>query len=150
PLDLPAGDRGDAVVPVPVVPLVRRQRELIGPTTRVRRARYFFLTFRDSPTLDLAAFLRGDVRLGIAPQAVALSVLRGAAYPLRDADLELLATVEATGWTDAAALEEARVTELVERGLLISDADDGEAARLRIQEEAIAAANWHPYPLLLH
>jgi putative peptide maturation dehydrogenase len=133
-----------------VVPVARARRELIGLTTRVRRARYFFLTFTDTPTLDLAAFLRGDVRLGVAPQAVALSVLRGEAYPVRDADLEVLATVDATGWTDAATLDGSRVTELVERGLLISDAGDGEAARLRMREEAIAAANWHPSALLLH
>ncbi|HEU5212949.1 MAG TPA: putative peptide maturation dehydrogenase [Gaiellaceae bacterium] len=119
-------------------------------TARVRRARYLFLTFTDTPTLDLAAFLRGDVRLGVAPQAVALSVLRGAAYPLHDADLELLASVDGTSWTDGGSFDEARVTELVGRGLLVSDADDGEAAELRQREEAIAAANWHPYALLLH
>jgi putative peptide maturation dehydrogenase len=38
----------------------------------------------------------------------------------------------------------------VERGLLVSDAPDGEAAELRRREEAIAAANWQPYGLLLH
>ncbi len=119
-------------------------------TARVRRARYLFLTFTDTPTLDLAAFLRGDVRLGLAAQAVALSVLRGEVYPLHDADLELLARVEGTNWTDAGSFDEARVAELVERGLLVSDADDGEAAELRRREEAIAAANWHPYALLLH
>jgi len=119
-------------------------------TRRVRRARYLFLAFTDTPTLDLAAFLRGDVRMGVAAQAVALSVLRSQAYPLRDDDLELLARVEAADWTDADVFDEARVAQLVERGLLVSDADDGEAAELRRREEAIAAANWHPYAVLLH
>ena len=119
-------------------------------TARVRRARCLFLTFTDTPTLDLAALLRGDVRLGVAGQAIALSVLRGQAYPLRDDDLELLASVEATGWTDAEAFDDGRVAQLVERGLLVSDVDDGEAAELRRREESIAASNWQPYGLLLH
>jgi len=119
-------------------------------TARVRRARYLFITFTDTPTLDVAAFLRGDVRLGAAGQAVALSVLRGQAYPLRDADLELLASVQATAWTDAGAFVEGRVAELVDRGLLVSDADEGEAAALRLREESITESNWQPYGLLLH
>ena len=146
PVHLPAGL---PVVPVPVVPPGRRRAQIVV-TTRVRRARCLFLTFTDTPTLDLAAFLRGDVRLGVAAQAVALSVLRGQAYPLRDDDLELLASLEATGWTDADAFDEARVAELVERGLLVSDANDGEAAELRHREESITASNWQPYGLLLH
>jgi putative peptide maturation dehydrogenase len=130
-----------------VVPARRRR---IGVTTRVRRARYLFLTFTDTPTLDLAALLRGNVRLGVAVQAVALSVLRGEAYPVTDDEVELLARVEATGWADADGLDAARVARLVERGLLVSDADDHQAAALRGREEAIAASNWHPYALLLH
>ena len=77
-------------------------------------------------------------------------MLRGQACPLRDDDLALLASVEATGWTDADAWDEARVAELVERGLLVSDAEGGEAAELRRREESIAASNWQPYGLLLH
>ncbi len=119
-------------------------------TGRVRRARYLFLSFADTPTLDLAAFLRGDVRMGVAAQAIAFSVLRGEAFPLADRDLELLASVDASDWTDAGTLDEARIAPLVERGLLVSDAEDGEAAALRRREEQIAAANWHPYGLLFH
>ena len=119
-------------------------------TQRVRRARYLFLTFTDTPTLDVAAFLRGDVRMGTAGQAIALSVLRGEAFPLADADVELLGSVGTADWTDAGGLDESRVAQLVERGLLVSDAGDGDAAELRRREEAIAAANWQPYPLLLH
>jgi putative peptide maturation dehydrogenase len=137
------------VVPVPVVPPGRRAARIVV-TPRVRRARCLFLTFTDTPTLDLAALLRGDVRMGVAAQAIALSVLRGQAYSLRDDDLQLLASVEATGWTDADAWDEARVAQLVERGLLVSDAEDGEAAELRRREESITASNWQPYGLLLH
>jgi len=75
-------------------------------THRVRRARYLFLTVTDTPTLDVAAFLRGDVRMGTAGQVVALSVLRGEAFPVADADVELLGSIGAAGWTDAAALDE--------------------------------------------
>ncbi len=119
-------------------------------TTRIRRARYLFVTFTDTPTLDVAALLRGDVRMGVAAQAVCLSVLRGDAFPLSDEDLELLTTVEATGWTDVDGLDPACVARLVERGLLVSDAEEGDEAELRHREERIAASNWHPYPLLLH
>ena len=69
-------------------------------------------------------------------QAIALSVLRGQAYSLRDDDLQLLASVEATGWTDADAWDEARVAQLVERGLLVSDAETARRAeKLRRRAE---------------
>ena len=119
-------------------------------TTRIRRARYLFVTFTDTPTLDVAAFLRGEVRLGMAAQAIALSVLLGEVFPLADDDLELLATVEAGDWAEADAFDQDCVLRLVERGLLVSDDDEGEAADLRRREERIAAANWQPYALLLH
>ncbi len=117
---------------------------------RLKRSRYFVVVFEDQPILDLGAFLRGRAELSHETGISVISAVSEAAHLLAPGELELLGSVPAR-WTDrsqlaaADAVSEESLDDLVAKGLVISDADDPAAKRLRQREEGFGDCQWHPY-----
>ncbi len=117
---------------------------------RFKRSRFFVVVFEDEPVFDLGTFLRGRVDLAHEPRIQAISALTDSAHRLTGAELELLAKVSAHEWSPASQLAaehgmpEETLDDLAVRGLLVSDADDGEPTRLRRREERFESCQWHP------
>ena len=117
----------------------------------LKRSRYFVIVFEDHPVVDLGAFLRGRAEM---TQEVSISVIS----PVAEAEnrvtlpeLEVLNRVPAGQWTQRSQLAaDPSITDesldaLVDKGLLISDADEPTAKRLRQREASFHRCQWHPY-----
>jgi putative peptide maturation dehydrogenase len=108
---------------------------------RVRRARYVCFFCDDYPFLDIEEFLRGSVEPVWARQVYALSILRGEIVELDAREFELAATTTASEWIDPADADTARALAL--KGVLLSDEDDDELARLRRRHDSLERSNWN-------
>ncbi len=124
--------------------------------TRLKRSRYFVISFEDRPVLDLGAFLRGRAEMAPETRASAVSPVAEATHLLAAGELELLHRVPENRWTARSRLaadhgvSEQTLDDLVAKGLLISDADDPAAEHMRQREEAFASCPWHPYAAAYH
>jgi putative peptide maturation dehydrogenase len=118
---------------------------------KVRRTAYAFFYLEDSYLPDLAAVLRGELPAP-APEAriFALAILTGERHELGRRDLELLLSVPAGRWIEYDGRDSEKLGDLVEKGLLLSDADDSRLRALREREQALAANEWNPYAALYH
>ncbi len=118
---------------------------------RLKRSRFFVVAFEDEPIVDLAAFLRGRAELKHETRISVVSAVAEAAHLLTPGELELLGSVSAEEWTERSRLaadhgvSEESLDELAAGGLLISDAGDEQAQRLRRRERSFRDCQWHPY-----
>jgi putative peptide maturation dehydrogenase len=112
----------------------------------VRRSRYALFYLDDSYMVDIAALFEGTAPQRGAGAIVALSVLTGERHPLSREELEVLMSVPAERWVEADLTH----SELVRKGLLLSDSDDPEIRRLRSRDEALSANEWNLYAALYH
>lgn len=118
--------------------------------SQLKRSRFFVVNFQDEEILDLGAFLRGRLDLSHETCVSAVSALTESAHRLTVRELELLSRVPAHEWRARSQLAgdleaEEDLDDLVRKGLLVSDADDPEATRLRQREDSFNACPWHPY-----
>ncbi len=117
--------------------------------TQLKRSRYFVVVFEDQPVVDLGAFLRGRTEVSHETRIMVTSPVSEAAYTLPTSELELLGSVPAR-WTERSrlvagkAVSEENLDDLVVKGLVISDAGDPAARRLRQREESLDRCRWHP------
>jgi putative peptide maturation dehydrogenase len=112
---------------------------------QARRTVYVFFHCLDGPAPDLEQLLRGEVRLTHVQQLYAVSLLAGEAFPISEDDLRFALSIPSSDWVDVAADDGTRVRELAEKGVLVTDEDDAELARLRALDERIAGADWNLY-----
>ena len=119
--------------------------------SRIKRTRYLFFHLEDGRELDLTALDRGAVELAPgAPELFALSILTGARYQIGRSELDVLLSVPADRWVAPPDDDHGVVHALVERGLLLSDAEDEPPATLRERDAGLHAAQWHLYAALYH
>jgi putative peptide maturation dehydrogenase len=118
---------------------------------RVRRTPYAFFYLEDDYLLDVAALLRGEVPAP-APEAriIAIAILTGERHLLRREQLDLLLSVPAERWVDVDGHEPETLHELTDKGLLLSDAEEGRLTTLRERDEALSANEWNLYAALYH
>jgi putative peptide maturation dehydrogenase len=84
---------------------------------------------------------------------LAISILRGTEFAISEDDFELLSGLPSDRWVDADDLapdDRARVSELAERGLVVTTDDDPLLAELRRKDEQLAAGQWNIYAALFH
>jgi putative peptide maturation dehydrogenase len=98
----------------------------------------------------VAALVRGHVELAPSERTVALSALTGESCTLSVDELRLVLATPDNGWTDAAAAAADTLERLAARGVLVTDAPDGELAELRRRDERLLADGWHPFAALMH
>ena len=115
---------------------------------QARRTVYVFFHCLDGPIPELAAFLRGEVRLVRGRQLNAISLLRGEECPISEDDLGLALSIPSHDWVDIAEEDAERVGDLARKGVLVTDAEDPELAELRARDEALSAADWNVYGAL--
>jgi putative peptide maturation dehydrogenase len=119
--------------------------------TRVRRTPHALFYLEDEYVADARSLLRGE-RPPIAPNGaiVALGILTGQRHRLRFDEFELLRSVPAEEWVDPGRRDRVIVESLTQRGLLLSDAEDGRLRALRARDEALSANAWNVYAALYH
>lgn len=122
---------------------------------QARRSSYVFFSFEDRPIFDLDAFLHGKLVVKTSSQVVAYSLLTHSPHVLTRRELEIVAELSAERWVSVSSLgDEAGQQELlnglVTKGILISDSEAEEHARLRDRETRLAEQQWHPYAALYH
>jgi putative peptide maturation dehydrogenase len=112
---------------------------------RVRRSVYVFFHCQDQFLPDFGAFFRGEVRGVANRQIYAISLLRGEELPVSSEEVEIAFSIPAHEWV---ADDRQEVAELARKGVLVSDADDGELRRLRTRDEQLASTGWNLYGAL--
>ena len=118
---------------------------------RIRRSPHALFYLEDEYVLDFESLLRAE-RPPTAPEAsiVALAILTGERHRLGRDELDLLLSVPAEEWIDADCRNKALVCDLTDKGLLLSDAEDGALTHLRERDEALTANAWNLYAALYH
>ncbi len=119
---------------------------------KLKRSSYVSFWVEDSPLFEVAEFLRGQLKISQRPQIFALSAFATAKHPVTPQEVRLLAELPADSWSAAADLDldSARLEVLARHGLVVSDSDDSDLARLRQRHDALAAQQWHPYAAFYH
>jgi putative peptide maturation dehydrogenase len=119
---------------------------------RVRRTEYVFFYCQDGDSLDIGLLLRGQAVLDPVPRILALSILSGEAHAISRGDLDVLLSLPAKSWVDAAEVEggEASVAELARKGLVVSDAPDAPLRELRRRDDLLSSTEWNVYAALYH
>jgi putative peptide maturation dehydrogenase len=118
---------------------------------KVRRTPYAFFYLEDDYLLDVAGLLRGEAPAPAREARIlALSVLTGERHQLRTEELNLLVSVPAEQWVDGNGHDPDMLRALTEKGLLLSDTDDGPLSALRARDEALSANEWNLYAALYH
>lgn len=118
---------------------------------RIRRSPHALLYLEDHYLLDFESLLRAELP-PTAPEAgiTAMAILTGERHRLGRQELELLVSVPAEEWIDADGRNQGLVRDLTEKGLLLSDAEDGALSHLRERDEALSANAWNLYAALYH
>lgn len=121
---------------------------------RVRRRNPCLIEVGDELMPDFGALLQGRVRIEATPRVALLCPLDGRRIALSPDESAFLATLTAHDWHDAAALaaegpfDIQALAELVARGVLVSDSDDG--AVVRAAEARLETIGWHPVAAVYH
>lgn len=123
---------------------------------RVRRSRFSSFAIDDRSALDLRLLLRGSWHVDDIPQFRAFSPISGKELELTPADIDILCRLDATSFVpvaelvDKADFDALRLLQLIESGLLISDAADSPDADYRETEERFTRAGWDQAALAYH
>jgi SagB-type dehydrogenase family enzyme len=119
--------------------------------TRIRRTPYAFFYLEDDYVFDLASLFNGETPPPAAEARVlALAMLTGERHPLSRQDLEVLLSVPAERWVDDDGRDRETRRGLIEKGLLLSDAEGELLTRLREHDERLSAGEWNLYAALYH
>ncbi len=127
-----------------------------GPEPRllqqVKRSSYVSFWIEDSPLFDISGFLKGELEASRQPQLFALSPLSEAKYPITAAEVRWLSELPSDSWSRTAELDidATRLEVLARQGLVLSDSDDPDLARLRQRHDSLHAQQWHPYAAFYH
>jgi len=124
--------------------------------SQVKRTRYLFFTIDDTPLLDIALLLRGQVSLELAKQVYAISLLQGREYPITLNELRILFEIPSDEWISTSEAIERYHTDLemllrfARQGLLLSDEGDELFIELRNRDEKLSLTRWDVYAALYH
>lgn len=117
----------------------------------IRRTRYALFCLEDDWLVDIVAALRADPTEGVSRTAVlALAVLTGQRHRLDSGEFTVLVSVPAERWVSAAGYNDRIVSDLVDKGLLLSDVDEERAKALRRRDEDLDANEWNLYAAAFH
>lgn len=122
----------------------------------VKRPVFLLLSIEDRKRFEISELLRGDLSLKADASVFALSVLTGSKQALSLQETLFLAKLPASSWTALASLSDeidsrqVDVDQLIEKGLLLSDAEDPEMARRRRFDELLSTGSWHPVAASQH
>jgi putative peptide maturation dehydrogenase len=125
----------------------------VGPAlAKVRRTPYACFYLEDEYVLDVPALLRGELPPSAGDARVlALAMLTGEQHRLRREELDLLIGIPASRWVQIDGRHDpAMLRALMDKGLLLSDTDDGPLAAVRERDEALAVNEWNLYAALYH
>jgi putative peptide maturation dehydrogenase len=78
----------------------------------------------------------------------AISLLQGEEYPISREELELALSVPCRGWAEVEDGRAGQARELAGKGVLVTDDEDEELARLRARDEQLTASDWDLYGAL--
>jgi putative peptide maturation dehydrogenase len=115
---------------------------------KAKRTRFLFFHAAEQGFVDVAALLRGEAKAVSVPQFYAVSVLCADEYPLTRTELDRLLELPSGEWAQVEETPELR--RFAEQGLIVTDDDEPEPARLRALDERLEAANWNVYGALYH
>jgi len=119
----------------------------------IRRCAILFFETRETVRFDLGSLLQGGDGLVRSQRWIALAPHLGEEVEVDACERELLGTLSPTAWTDlssAATGQQAAAASLLEKGLLIGEADAAVATRVASRDQRLRAAHWHPLAALLH
>lgn len=122
---------------------------------QIRRRSPCQVQIADVALPDLAALLRGEYHLTSSTGIHLLCAISGHRLPLTVSEVAMIAGLD-PGWIDleaaarSLAVEPEALLALVERGLVLSDADTPAASALREGEARLDAVGWHPDAALYH
>jgi putative peptide maturation dehydrogenase len=114
-----------------------------------RRSRYVVFLRRETPFVDVARLLHGEVVPAPLFQDYAVSALTGDETALSRPDLDALLGLSSTRLVPVADRDRDAVERLARLGLVITEGDDSELAELRRREEALERCGWNLYAALL-
>jgi putative peptide maturation dehydrogenase len=117
---------------------------------RVRRTHYLAVSRQDDPLPDIAALLRGVGRLAHVPTTYAISILRGAEYPLSPDELALLLSVPSDRWVHSDGMDGGVLSRLAHMGLVLMDSQDELLEELVHRDRELALNQWNLYGALYH
>ncbi|SDZ19050.1 putative peptide maturation dehydrogenase [Lysobacter sp. yr284] len=125
---------------------------------RIRRCAILYLEPREDAGFDLASLLAGEAGIRRSLRWLALAPHLDAEVEIDAAARELLGRIGPGAWTQAAPwlqTHAAAVAELLDRGLLLCEAEDGDGADAgrrehRRRDEALRQAHWWPPAALAH
>jgi putative peptide maturation dehydrogenase len=115
---------------------------------RAKRTRFLFFHAADQGFVDVAALLRGEARPASVRQLYAISILCADEYPVTRSELDRLVELPSGEWVEVDETPELR--RFAKQGLIVTDEDEPETARLRALDERLEAANWNVYGALYH
>lgn len=124
---------------------------------RIRRRRICFVQIADQLLPDFSALFSGELKIDPQPHAELLCPLSGRRIPVDAAALALLARIPAEGWQEVDTLvadghaSTAQIEDLVQRHVLLSDAEDDTISRRMIEDEArLESIGWYDLTTVYH
>ncbi len=119
---------------------------------KLRRCAVLYIESREQLSIDWPTVLAGGSALASATHWVALAPHLDLELDVDAAELAALGAISPTVWSERTRYEQAYgetcIAGLLQRGLLIGDTPQYEAARAR--DEALRAAHWRPLSALAH
>jgi putative peptide maturation dehydrogenase len=126
-------------------------RDVARTVVNIRRTANASFSLEDEYALDPTALMLG--RLPVAAtrgRITALALLTGQQYTIDEREWAVLLTVPADRWVATEGFDSELIAGLVDKALLITDAADATARRLRDREDALAETAWNPFAALYH
>ncbi|HYY02744.1 MAG TPA: putative peptide maturation dehydrogenase [Gaiellaceae bacterium] len=115
---------------------------------QARRTVYVFFHCHDTAVPDLEAFFEGEARTEAVRQVFAISLLKGEEYPVERDEVDFALSLPSDRWVDVAPADERTMYSLAEKGVVVTDAPDGELETLRRRDEVLGASGWNLYGAL--
>lgn len=117
----------------------------------VRRTAYAFFNLEDDYVLDAPSLLQGVVPKPAGTARIdAISVLTGERHSVRRDEWKVLTAIPTDLWVDERRFGRRFIASLLDKALILSDANDSPFRELRERDEALTADAWHPYAALYH
>lgn len=123
---------------------------------RLKRRSICVLQIKDEQKLDFDRFFRGELALRTVVQCRLVCALTGEEMSLEAQDLPLIACVHAHAWSDLAEVSRgdaeiaARLRDLAERGVLLSDPPSSTRPLLHRRESALEGVWWDDWARIYH
>jgi putative peptide maturation dehydrogenase len=115
---------------------------------RARRTVYVFFHCHDTAVPDLAAFFEGQARADPVRQLFAISLLKGEEYPITRDEVDFALSLPSDRFGDVAPADEETMRSLAAKGVVVTDAADGELHALRSRDEVLGSSDWNLYGAL--